>query len=106
MRQEEFKKVTERLDEVAQWHPDKKVEVQLEDEASVGQKGTLMPVWVRRGSRLTAVRQTRYDCLWVIAACPAGGAATGIIMPKLKTDVIHVFPAEFTAQLAPTSTPH
>jgi hypothetical protein len=48
------------------------------------------------------VRQTQYDYLWVIAAaCPASGAATGIIMPHLDTDVINAFLGEFSRQLAP-----
>jgi hypothetical protein len=48
------------------------------------------------------VRQTQYDYLWVIAAaCPATGAATGIIMPHLDTDVINAFLGEFSRQLAP-----
>jgi hypothetical protein len=59
-------------------------------------------VWARRGSRPTAVRQTQYDYLWVIAAaCPATGAATGIIMPHLDTEVINLFLAEFSRQLGP-----
>jgi hypothetical protein len=48
------------------------------------------------------VRQTQYDYLWVIAAaCPATGAATGIIMPDLDTQVINLFLSEFSAQLSP-----
>lgn len=48
------------------------------------------------------MRQTQYDYLWVIAAaCPATGAAAGIIMPHLDTDVINLFLAEFSRQLAP-----
>ena len=59
-------------------------------------------VWAHGGSRPTAVRQTQYDYLWVIAAaCPATGAATGIIMPHLDTDVINAFLEQFSAQLAP-----
>ncbi len=59
-------------------------------------------VWAARGSRPTAIRQTQYDYLWVIAAaCPATGAATGILMPNLDTDVINAFLQEFSRQLAP-----
>jgi hypothetical protein len=48
------------------------------------------------------VRQTQYDHLWVIAAAyPATGAAAGIIMPHLDTDVINAFLGEFSRQLAP-----
>lgn len=47
------------------------------------------------------MRQTQYDSLWVIAAaCPATGAAAGIIMPHLNTDVINLFLGEFSRQLA------
>ena len=59
-------------------------------------------VWAGRGSRPTAVRQAQYDYLWVIAAaCPASGAAAGIIMPCLDTETINVFLGEFSRQLAP-----
>jgi putative transposase len=59
-------------------------------------------VWAPRGSRPTAVRQTQYDYLWVIAAaCLATGVATGIVMPCLDTEVINLFLGEFVRQLAP-----
>ena len=101
--QEEFKKKSPTASTRSpRDHPNKRVEVWFEDEARFGQKGTLTTVWARRGSRPTAVRQTQYDYLWVIAAaCPATGAATGIIMPHLDTDVINVFLEEFSRQLAP-----
>ena len=55
-----------------------------------------------RGSRPTAVRQTQYDYLWVIAAaCPDTGAAAGIIMPHLDTATINLFLGEFSRQVAP-----
>ena len=48
------------------------------------------------------MRQTQYDYLWVIAAaCPASGAAAGIIMPGTDTQTINVFLGEFSRQLAP-----
>lgn len=37
----------------------------------------------------------------IAAACPATGAAAGIIMPNLDTETINVFPGEFSRQLAP-----
>lgn len=48
------------------------------------------------------MRQTQYDYLWVIAAaCPATGAATGIIMPHLDTPTIDAFLEQLSARLAP-----
>ena len=90
------------IDEVAAAHPASRVEVWFEDEARFGQKGTMTTVWAARGSRPTAVRQTQYDYLWVIAAaCPATGAVAGIIMPHLDAQTINEFLGEFSRQLAP-----
>ena len=95
------KKVAGLIDDVARAHPGKRVEVWFEDEARFGQKGTLTTVWARCGSRPTAVRQTQYDYLWVIAAaCPASGVAAAIIMPHLDTPTINLFLEEFSRQLA------
>jgi hypothetical protein len=48
------------------------------------------------------VRQTQYEYVWVIAAaCPASGGATGIVMPRLDSEVINLFLGEFSRQLAP-----
>jgi hypothetical protein len=38
-----------------------KVRVWFMDEARFGQQGTTTDVWARRGSRPSAVRQTRYE---------------------------------------------
>jgi len=89
------------VDGVGRDHPGKRIEVWFEDEARFGQKGTLTTVWARRGSRPTAVRQTQYDYLRVIAAaCPATGAAAGLVMPHLDTPTINVFLEQFSAGLA------
>jgi DDE superfamily endonuclease len=87
---------------VADAHPDKRVEVWFEDEARFGQQGTLTRVWALTGSRPTAVRQTQYEYLWVLtAACPATGAAEGLISPSLNSGVIDVFLKQLSASLDP-----
>ena len=42
-------------------HPRRRVEVWQQDEARIGQQGTLTRVWGERGSRPSAVRQTEYE---------------------------------------------
>ena len=37
------------------------------DEARFGQQGTLTRMWAKRGSRPTALRQTRYEWLYLYA---------------------------------------
>ena len=49
-------------------------------------------MWAPQGSRPSAVKQTRYDWVYVLgAACPESGKTAGLISPHLNTDVVNVF---------------
>lgn len=77
-------------------HADKKLQVFFQDEARFGQQGTLTRLWARRGQRVTAVRQTQYDYLYVVGAvCPQTGQAEAILAPHMNTDVMNAFFGEF-----------
>lgn len=83
-------------------HPDKRVEVFFEDEARLGQQGTLTRTWARTGSRPTTVRQTQYDDLWVLtAASPQSGQSIGLISPTLNAQVINLFLEQMSRELKP-----
>jgi hypothetical protein len=49
-------------------HPGERVEVWQQDEARIGQQGTLTRVWGERGSRPAAVRQSEYEWAYLFAA--------------------------------------
>jgi hypothetical protein len=67
-------------------HPDREVQVWFQDEARIGQQGTLTTVWAQRGSRPAALKQTRYDWAYLLgAACPATGASSALIAPSVNT---------------------
>ncbi len=71
-------------------HPDKEVEVWFEDEARIGQQGTLTTKWAERGSRPTAVKQTEYEWAYISAAVnPITGRALGVITPGMDTSVMN-----------------
>ena len=55
-----------------------RVRVFFMDEARFGQQGTTTRVWALRGSRPTAVKQTRYEWLYLYAAVEP---ATGSVWP-------------------------
>ena len=62
-------------DLVAEALPDrakgKPLEVWFQDEARVGQKGTLTHIWALRGTSPRAPRDTRYEWSYIFgAACP------------------------------------
>lgn len=71
-------------------HAGKRVEVWFQDEARIGQQGTLTTVWAERGSRPTAVRQTEYDWLYLFAAVnPLTGASSALIAPTVNTQYMN-----------------
>ena len=53
------------------------------DEARLGQQGTLTRVWAKAGSRPAAVRQTRYEWVYLYAAVePATGESAALVGPQ------------------------
>jgi hypothetical protein len=87
--QAEFKEqLPQRLEEVAQAHPGRRLRIFFQDESRFGQQGTTTNVWAPKGSRPTAVRQTEYEYLWVIGAvCPATGRSEGLLSHCCEHDV-------------------
>lgn len=62
------------------------------DEARFGQQGTLTRVWAPTGSRPTAVKQTRYEWVYLYAAIePATGASAALLAPHVDTGTFNVF---------------
>ena len=102
--QEAFKKtspeaVTATLPEHARGKP---LEIWFQDEARVGQQGTLTRVWAKRGLRPRAPRDTRYDWAYLFGAvCPERGAAAGLVLPFADTAAMNAHLAEIAATVAP-----
>lgn len=72
------------------------------DEARFGQQGTLTRVWAERNSRPTAVKQTRYEWVYLYGAVdPLTGDATALLMRHVDTDHMNVFLEVFSRSLAP-----
>lgn len=58
----------------------------FQDEARVGQQGTLTRVWGERNSRPRAVRQTEYQWSYVFGAVdPLTGRSSALIAPTVST---------------------
>ena len=88
------------LAQIALAHPGKNIDTYFQDEARFGQQGTLARGWARRGQRFTAIRQTKYDWLYVLAAaCPQTGHAVGMLSPYINVEVINIFLAEFAKEI-------
>lgn len=69
-----------------------KVRVWFMDEARLGQQGTTTHVWAPTGSRPTAVRQTRYEWIYLYAAVePASGESAALLAPYVNTPTMNAF---------------
>lgn len=72
------------------------------DEARFGQQGTLTRVWARRGTRPTAVKQTRYEWVYLYAAVePATGASVALQAPNIDTGTMNVFLKMLGGEIGP-----
>ena len=72
--------------------PGERVRWFVQDEARLGQQGTLTRVWARRGSRPAAVRQRGYAWVYLWAAVePATGASVAMVTPDVNTDRMQAF---------------
>ena len=67
-------------------HAGKRIEIWQQDEARIGQQGTLTRVWGETNSRPAAVRQTEYEWAYLFAAVnPITGASSALITPTVNT---------------------
>jgi hypothetical protein len=79
-----------------------RIRVFFMDEARFGQQGTLTRVWAPRGSRPTAVKQTRYEWVYMYAAVePATGASVALQAPHVNTGTMSVFLKMMSEELGP-----
>ena len=73
----------------------KPVEVWFQDEARVGQQGTLTRIWARRGSRPRAPRDRRFTWAYLFGAvCPARGVGAALVLPTVNTEGMTMHLAE------------
>jgi hypothetical protein len=80
----------------------KPIEIWFQDEARVGQQGTLAYVWAPRGSRPPAVRDNRHDSVYLFGAvCPDRAVGAAIIMPAVNSEAMSEHLAEIASQVAP-----
>ena len=80
------------------------VEVWFQDEARVGQKGSLSYVWPPIGSRPAMVRDNGHDAVYIFGAiCPERGVGAAIITPAANMECMNLHLAEISTQVAPGS---
>src|ERR1700684_2925869 len=78
------------------------IEIRFQDEARVGQEGSLEYIWAAIGSRPRAVRDTRYDSVYLFGAlCAYRAVGAAIIMPAANTEAMNEHLKEISSQVVP-----
>jgi hypothetical protein len=95
--------VREALPERARGKP---IEVWFQDEARVGQQGTLARIWARRGSRPRAPRDRRYAWTYLSGAvCPERAVGAGLVLPYANIEAWACTSPRSAARSPPAPTP-
>lgn len=82
----------------------KPIEIWFQDEARVGQKGSLTYMWSPRGSRPAMVRDNRHDSAYLFGAiCPQRGVGAAIIMPAVNSEAMAEHLIEVSSQVRPNA---
>ena len=67
----------------------KPLEIWFQDEARVGQKGTLTRLWGRVGSRPRGPRDTRSEWAYIFGAvCPERATGVALVLPHVNTEAM------------------
>lgn len=67
------------------------VEIWFQDEARVGQQGTLTRVWAEKGTRPRLVRQQQFEYAYIFGAvCPKTGESVGMVLPSSNTEAMNI----------------
>ena len=78
------------VQKTTQEHPGRRIEVWVQDEARIGQQGTLTRRWGLTGSRPTAVQQTEYEWVYLFGAVnPLTGDSSALLAPLANTEYMN-----------------
>jgi transposase len=78
------------------------VEIWFQDEARVGQRGTVTRLWAKRGSRPRVIRQQQFEYAYIFGAvCPKKDRAVGLVLPTIGMDCMQKHLEEISKEVEP-----
>lgn len=69
------------------------VDIWFQDEARIGQRGTMTRTWAIKGTRPRIIRQQQFEYAYMFGAvCPSQDKSVGLVMPFVNTEsmLIHL----------------
>ena len=86
------------IPEIARGKP---LEIWFQDEARLGQQGTLTRVWAKRGTRPRAPRDQRYEWAYIFGAvCPERSLTAALVLPCANAQAMNLHLEEISKQVA------
>ena len=77
------------------------MEIWFQDEARIGQQGTLTRIWAKQGSRPRAPRDLRHEWAYIFGAvCPARHATAALVLPHANPKAFSLHLAEISKEVA------
>ena len=74
----------------------------FQDEARIGQQGTLARLWARKGTRPRAPKDCRYAWAYIFGAiCPARATGAALVMPYATTGAMNAHLTEISRHVSP-----
>jgi hypothetical protein len=81
-----------------------RIEFWFQDEARVGQKGTLTRIWGKRGTRPRMTRDLRHENAYIFGAvCPARDTGVALVLPEANTAAMNLHLAEIARAIPPNT---
>lgn len=78
------------------------VEIWFQDEARVGQRGTVTRLWARRGTRPRVIRQQQFEYAYIFGAiCPEKDRAVGLVLPTIGMRCMQKHLEEISKEIEP-----
>lgn len=78
----------------------KDVEIWFQDEARVGQRGTVTRLWAIKGTRPRAIRQQQFEYAYIFGAvCPERDMAVGLVLPAVNSEAMKIHLQHISAQV-------
>lgn len=76
------------------------VDIWFQDEARVGQRGTVTRTWAEKGTRPRLLRQQQFEYAYLFGAvCPERDEAVGLVMPSVNTEAMLIHLEHLSAKI-------
>ena len=78
----------------------KDVDIWFQDEARIGQQGSVTRTWAKKGSRPRLIKQQQFEYAYIFGAvCPARDEAVGLLLPSVNIQGMKAHLEELSKQI-------